>query len=135
VYLSDANVQGLMSGALPRYLFSCGNSGGLSWPSVIERRVFTSSMSSHPPFCSCSTATASASTAASTKFAAAGAASRSTAAVLDLDDDEDEMDDVDDEGNDNGDDSVVLVGKKPAVHPPPGRRPRSNAFWEKSSGS
>ena len=48
-------MQGLMGGAYLRYLFSCGNSGGLLWPSVIEHRVFTSSMSSHTPFCSCST--------------------------------------------------------------------------------
>jgi hypothetical protein len=122
VYLSDANVQGLMVGGYLCYLFSCGNSGGLSWPSVIEHRVFTPTMSSHPPFCSRSTATASASTAASTEFAAAGAALRMTAADLDLNDDEDEVDDVDDEGDDDGDDSVVLVGKKPAAHPPPGKK-------------
>ncbi len=46
VYLSDANVQGLVGGAYLCYLFLCGNSGGLSWSSVIEHRVFTSSMSS-----------------------------------------------------------------------------------------
>ena len=87
--------------------------------SVIEHRVFTPSVSSHPIFCSRSTATASASTAASTElFAAAGAASRSTAAVLCLhDDDDDEVDEVDDDNGDDGDDSVVLVGKNPAARP------------------
>jgi hypothetical protein len=62
--------------------------------------------------------------AASTNFAAAGAISRLTAAVLDLNDNE-EVDDVDDEGEDddnNEDNSVVLVCKKPAARPSPGKK-------------
>ena len=103
-----------MGGAYLRYLFSCGNSGGLSWPSVIEHRVFTPTMSSHPPFCSRYTATASTSVAAvstTTEYAAA-AASRST--VYDLDDDEDDSRHSQSSSSD-GDDSVVVVGKKPAA--------------------
>jgi hypothetical protein len=115
-YLSGANMQGLtvLVWQLGRVVVAFRH----------EHRVFTLSMSSHPPFCSRSIATASASTAASTEFAAAGAISRLTAAVLDLNDNE-EVDDVDDEGEDddnNEDNSVVLVCKKPAARPSPGKK-------------
>ena len=45
----DANVQGLMGSVYLCYLFLCGNSGGLLWPSINSRMP---SWSSPPPFCS-----------------------------------------------------------------------------------
>ena len=61
--------------------------------------------------------------AASTKFAATGATSRLTVADHYFDgDNEEDVIDVDDKDEDNGDDSVVLVGKKPTAHPPPGKK-------------
>ncbi len=48
MYLLDVNVQGLMGGAYLRYLFSCGNSGGLLCHPSLNTGFHSDHVLTHP---------------------------------------------------------------------------------------
>ena len=114
-------MQGLTGGAFFCYLFSCGNLGGLPWPSIMFIDI-TQPCPHHPLFCSRSLTTASA--LSSAKSAAAASSSEAAAAALRLRVYELDYDDEDNNNHSrhsissesNGDDSVVVVNK-PLVRP------------------